>query len=153
MNTAQTTTAQRGASADVCTTIATPLPPVQPGGLFFARLSRPPYAAEAHLILTDLNQSSAADIARLLSSLSSANTASTSELLGSFRMLAAMARAVRNRSYVLMEASTSEAGAPDLLIAASRTSNSSIMLFTPMGLTVFEVDTSGHATPAQGGAA
>lgn len=114
--------------------------PIQPGAVFNGQQARQPYAYSPELRLTDLSQLSAGELAALLSALSSANTASTSELLGAVRMLAAIARAVRSRSYVLMAMSTSESGDPLLCNAANLVSKASVISFTLMGLTFLEVD-------------
>lgn len=121
------------------------------GTVSYITPTRPPYAAQPVMEPTRLDQLSDAALADLLSSASSANTATTSELVGAVRMLAAMARAVRNRSYVLMAADTSAAGAPAFCIASSRVSKASVKSFTAMGLSVWEVDLSGDGS--EGGAA
>ena len=124
----------------------TALPGIPAGVVLHGTPYREPYARETTLHLTDLTQSTALDLATLISALSSENTASTSELLGAVRMLAAIARAVRNRSYVLMAAATSDSGAALRCMAASRVSKASVKSFTLMGLTVLEVDLSGHGS-------
>ena len=123
----------------------TALPGIPAGVVLHGAPYREPYARETTLRLTDLTQSTALDLATLISALSSENTA-TSELLGAVRMLAAIARAVRNRSYVLMAAATSDSGAALRCMAASRVSKASVKSFTLMGLTVLEVDLSGHGS-------
>ncbi|WP_462387254.1 VapE domain-containing protein [Acidovorax sp. Q11] len=121
------------------------------GAVTLFALTRPPYAARPSLEPTRLDQTSDGALVDLLSAASSANTATTSELVGAVRMLAAMARAVRNRSYVLMAADTSAAGAPAFCMASSRVSKASVKSFTAMGFSVWEVDLSGDGS--EGGAA
>lgn len=122
--------------------------PIEPraGRVTLITRSRAPYASVPTWTAVELDQASDTDLPALLSQASSANTASTSELLGAVRMLCAMARAVRNRSYVLMAASISDPGALPLLIDASRVSKASVMSFTVIGLSVWEIDLGGNST-------
>ncbi len=115
------------------------------GSVFAITQHRAPYAALPHYKARQLDQSSgsAAVMQDLLSQASSANTASTSELLGAVRMLEAMALAVRNRSYVVMAACHSFSGAPALCIAESRESKASVKSFTAIGLSIHEIDWNG----------
>lgn len=127
------------------------LPQLETGAVVLITAQRRPYANLIEQVCTRLDQSRNAEICALLSAASSANTATTSELVGAVRMLAAMARAVRNRSYVLMAADTSAAGAPAFCMASSLVSKASVKSFTAMGFSVWEVDLSGDGS--EGGAA
>lgn len=116
------------------------LPQLEAGAVVYITAQRRPYGHQPELVSTRLDQSLNPEICALLSAASSANTATTSELVGAVRMLAAMARAVRNRSYVLMAADISASGAPAFCIANNRVSKSSVKSFTAMGLSVCQVD-------------
>lgn len=100
-----------------------------PGRLYMARWGeRPPYSQSRPLLIERLPKSTKKAARQLMAScVSDASTAKTSALVGALKTLSAMARAVRNRSYVLVAASDSDAS--DLLDAFStfnRASNASV---------------------------
>lgn len=109
---------------------------------------RPPYGRSPALVLTDAHSLSAADLAHLLSLPSSASSANTSALEGLVSKLSAMARAVRNRSYVVMAASISDSGIlDDLRSNSSLRSKASVASFTGIGsVSIVEID---HCDGAQ----
>lgn len=148
------------APADTGTPRQAPLPPpsvhrptpsrLDLGHVYVAAVARPPYERATVPTLVDVQSLDSAALSALLSEPSSANTANTSEVLGAVSMLSAMARAVRSRSYVLIAAVSSDAGALLRCMACNRRSNASVMSFTVMdALTVVEV-TGGQHSPQEG---
>ena len=113
---------------------------IHPGRIYIAAVRRAPYAASAEWSLTDVRDLDSAEAAALLSAPSSARTASTSAFEGLLSKLLAMASAVRNRSYVLMAADSSDSGALARLNLSSLASKASMAFLDGMEVSVFEID-------------
>ncbi len=124
----------------------------EPGNVYVGRIGpRAPYASSPTVDLIEAHSLDMAALVALLSTPNSASTASTSALEGLVSKLSAMARAVRNRSYVLMAASISVVGAPAFLNSSSLRSKASVASFTDIAsVSIFEIDHCGAAaqTPA-----
>lgn len=120
----------------------------EPGHVHIAALRRAPYARSADWGLTDVRALTSAEAADLLSAPSSASTASTSAFEGLLSTLSAMAAAVRNRSYVLMAANSSDSGALARLNLSSLASKASTAFLDGMSISILEID---HCAAGQGG--
>ena len=103
---------------------------IEPGGVYAIALVRDEGTAVRRDRMIDLSRAHPDVLAALASAISSENTANTSALLGSLRTLLAIATAVRNRSYVIAAAVTSESGMLSASISSTRASNA---LFIVMG--------------------
>lgn len=109
----------------------------KPGRVYGLALVRSAGSTDSAERKLDLSRAHPDVRAHLASAMSSENTASTSALLGSFNTLLAITEAVRNRSYVIAAAVTSESSKLSSSIAFTRASKSE---FVVMGaLAVLEI--------------
>jgi len=98
-------------------------------------------------VLVDLSQAHPKVRNALAASHSCENTVSTSALLGVFKTLCEMAKAVRNRSYVIAAASTSQSGKLSASISSTLPSNAVLNSFIVFDLLEVVEITWPDATP------
>jgi hypothetical protein len=94
-----------------------------PQRVFFITQDRCYGKTDSESVMVDLSQAHPKLRNELAAVHSCENTASTSALLGMFKTLCAIAAAVRNRSYVIAAASTSQSGKLSASISSTLPSN------------------------------
>lgn len=115
------------------------------GHVYLLAALRPIHMGGSGEQLFDLGLAHPDALVNLLSRLSSANTASTSELVACVKTLLAITRAVSSRSYVIAAARTSSSGRLAASISAMRASSSDFLVMGALEVVELQFDHGGQA--------
>lgn len=113
--------------------LAIEVPGLVPTGVFAIATKREAYSSAAQQVWLDMCRAHPDVLAAFAARHSSENTASTSALLAVLNTLCAITKAVRNRSYVIAAAVTSESGSLSASISSTLESNAVLSSFLVMG--------------------